>query len=65
MMKSVLFVFLGNISRSPACDGVARHTYGNLINGNSAGTAGYHSGESPDSRSIEACRMYGVNNSSQ
>ena len=55
----ILFVCLGNICRSPAAEGVmkkfARQTEGGLAGGlqlevDSAGTAGYHIGELPDSR---------------
>lgn len=54
-MKKILFVCLGNICRSPMAEGVMRrlveesgleHEF--VID--SAGTAGYHQGELPDSR---------------
>ncbi|OHT15756.1 low molecular weight phosphotyrosine protein phosphatase [Tritrichomonas foetus] len=63
-MKSVLFVCLGNICRSPACEGVARKMYGNNVKFDSAGTGNYHVGESPDYRSISACKKHGVDISS-
>mgnify|MGYP001071492985 CR=1 FL=1 len=59
-VPSVLFVCLGNICRSPACEGIARKVAGDRINVDSCGTASYHTGESPDSRSQKACRGIGV-----
>lgn len=58
--KSVLFVCLGNICRSPACEGVCRHLYGNKLSIDSCGTCSFHVGQSPDSRSTKACRNHGV-----
>ena len=51
----VLFVCLGNICRSPAAEGifkkiVRKQGLNNKIEVDSAGTAGYHVGELPDSR---------------
>ncbi|GGC03007.1 phosphotyrosine protein phosphatase [Marinobacterium zhoushanense] len=62
----VLFVCLGNICRSPTAEGVFRkklasHTdLAALLNVDSAGTAAYHVGNPPDSRStaIAARRGY-------
>ena len=58
-MIKVLFVCMGNICRSPTAEGVFRHFL--KINGlegkieaDSAGTHGYHVGESPDSRTQRA-----------
>lgn len=49
--KKILFVCLGNICRSPAADGVMRKMCEGLpVEIDSAGTAGYHIGELPDSR---------------
>jgi len=57
---SFLFVCMGNICRSPTAEAVFRQV---LINSNfdestvfidSAGTAGYHIGEAPDPRSVQA-----------
>lgn len=54
-MKSILFVCLGNICRSPMAEAAFRkilereHASGLFII-DSAGTAGYHIGELPDSR---------------
>jgi protein-tyrosine phosphatase len=47
----ILFVCLGNICRSPAAEGVMKDLAKGLpIEIQSAGTAGYHIGELPDSR---------------
>lgn len=56
-MKRVLFVCLGNICRSPTAEGVFRKKVQEmgldaLIDIDSAGTANWHTGKSPDSRSI-------------
>lgn len=65
MSIGVCFVCLGNICRSPTAEGVFRH----LVQRNglkdafhieSAGTAAYHVGEPPDSRSAAAARERGV-----
>ena len=58
--KSVLFVCLGNICRSPACEGVCRKMFGDKVRVDSCGTAGYHVGQHPDTRSTKACRNHGV-----
>lgn len=46
MIKSVLFVCLGNICRSPLAEGIARH-YDPRGKYDSAGISGYHRGEKP------------------
>jgi len=51
----VLFVCLGNICRSPAAEGIFRamvraERLDDKISIDSAGTAGYHTGDLPDSR---------------
>lgn len=56
-MKSVLFVCLGNICRSPAAEGVFRDMVkaeglSDKIKIDSAGTGGWHAGDAPDSRMI-------------
>lgn len=65
MPKKVLFVCLGNICRSPAAEGVFLH----LLRAegleeafvvDSAGTGGWHAGESADRRMLEAARRRGV-----
>lgn len=61
----ILFVCMGNICRSPTAEGVFRRLLAerqleSLIEVDSAGTHGYHVGEPPDPRSIEAARRRGV-----
>ncbi len=56
---SVLFVCLGNICRSPSCEGVFRklalaHQIDVEIEIDSAGTGNYHIGHPPDARAIAA-----------
>jgi protein-tyrosine phosphatase len=58
-MIRVCFVCLGNICRSPSAEGVMRHLVRaagleGAIEVDSAGTAGYHSGEPPDPRACAA-----------
>jgi protein-tyrosine phosphatase len=60
----ILFVCLGNICRSPSAEAVlraiaAREAPELSIEVDSAGTAGYHIGEPPDSRSQAAARRRG------
>ncbi|ORX59415.1 LMWPc-domain-containing protein [Hesseltinella vesiculosa] len=63
---SVLFVCLGNICRSPMAEAVFSHTVKkhqldqHFEKIDSAGTAGYHTGDAPDSRSAATCRKHGV-----
>ena len=64
MSVSVLFVCLGNICRSPTAHGVfeqlvADHQLGHSIRTDSAGTAAWHIGKQPDSRSIAAAANRG------
>jgi len=66
-MTRMLFVCLGNICRSPTVEAVARAEFARAgldIEVDSAGTAGYHVGEPPDSRSIAAGRAHGYDLSS-
>jgi len=65
MAKSVLFVCLGNICRSPAAEGVLKKRVADrrldgAIRVDSAGTTAYHVGELPDARMRDAgsCRGY-------
>ncbi|NMM48626.1 low molecular weight protein-tyrosine-phosphatase [Marinigracilibium pacificum] len=65
MKKKVLFVCLGNICRSPMAEGIFRHivkknNLESVIECDSAGVAGYHIGERPDSRAIKTARDHGV-----
>lgn len=60
----VLFVCTGNICRSPTADGILRKMVADqgladVVIVDSAGTHGYHVGESPDSRSQEHARKRG------
>jgi protein-tyrosine phosphatase len=62
--KSVLFVCMGNICRSPTAEGVFRHLVAEaglveLIEVDSAGTHAYHVGEPPDRRATEAAMRRG------
>lgn len=63
-MTRVLFVCLGNICRSPLAEGIMLHLIKkHLLNDlyiDSAGTASYHLGESPDNRTITNARKNGV-----
>ncbi len=64
--KKVLFVCLGNICRSPAAEGVMKsiikkNNYEKLIEVDSAGTMGYHSGEQPDERMRSSAKKRGYN----
>lgn len=54
-MSKILVVCLGNICRSPLAEGILLHLadkYQLKITIDSAGTADYHIGEAPDSRTI-------------
>lgn len=69
MVIKVLFVCMGNICRSPTAEGVFRHMLRekNLeekVEVDSAGTHGYHVGESPDQRTQRAAasRRYDLSN---
>lgn len=62
---SVLFVCLGNICRSPLAEGIfasmaAERGLAGRFEVDSAGTAGYHSGEAPDPRSVAVAAKHGV-----
>lgn len=64
-MTRVLFVCLGNICRSPLAQGVMgyhlkRAGLEHRVSVDSAGTAGYHVGESPDARASEAAARRGI-----
>jgi protein-tyrosine phosphatase len=67
-VKSVLFVCLGNICRSPLAEGVFRAVLaeqGKDLAIDSAGTGGWHAGEGPDRRSIAVAAKHGVDISGQ
>lgn len=62
---SVLFVCLGNICRSPTAHAVFRNLVKEngleeIIEIDSAGTAAYHIGKHPDTRSMETARNRGI-----
>jgi protein-tyrosine phosphatase len=64
-MVSVCFVCLGNICRSPTAEGVMRHLVREAglegaIRAGSAGTGGWHVGDSPDRRACAAGRRRGI-----
>lgn len=54
-------VCLGNICRSPLAEGILQSKIDTeQVFVDSAGTAGYHLGNRPDSRSIAVARKYGI-----
>ncbi len=64
MPYKLLFVCLGNICRSPAAENMMNHLaqdgLGDQIICDSAGTAGYHIGSSPDRRMTAAANDWGI-----
>ncbi len=62
---NILMVCLGNICRSPLAEGILRTKLTTDFYIDSAGTGGWHAGESPDKRSIETARNYGIDISHQ
>jgi protein-tyrosine phosphatase len=65
LSSRVLFICLGNICRSPTAEGVLRHLVAKeapdlSIEIDSAGTADYHIGAPPDSRSQRAALRRGI-----
>ncbi len=71
--RSVLFVCLGNICRSPVAEGVFKDALEKRVGKesaalwriDSAGTSSYHAGEAPDPRSQASARIHGVDISKQ
>ncbi|ODN70290.1 low molecular weight protein-tyrosine-phosphatase [Methylobrevis pamukkalensis] len=64
--RSVLFVCLGNICRSPLAEGFLRAALGGVdAHLASAGTGGWHAGDPPDARAIRAAADFGVDISAQ
>jgi len=65
-MKKILMVCLGNICRSPLAHGIlASKLPEDKFFIDSAGTANYHVGDLPDSRSIETARKNGLDITNQ
>jgi len=63
-MVRILFVCTGNICRSPTAEGVFRHLVaeagrGAVIEADSVGLGGWHIGDPPDARAIEAAARRG------
>ena len=63
--RSVLFVCMGNICRSPTAEGVFRHFAAEsgavaMLEIDSAGTHAYHVGEPPDRRAQAAAERRGI-----
>jgi len=59
---NILFVCMGNVCRSPTAEGVFRAYAQSLAQEvyiDSAGTTGYHIGESPDPRTVDAAKQRG------
>ena len=67
-MKSILFVCLGNICRSPLAEGIAKklaHEKGLSLEIDSAGTSSFHIGEPPCENSQSVARENGTDISTQ
>lgn len=67
-MKSILFVCLGNICRSPLAEGIARkfsQKSGMQIKVDSAGTGSWHVGEAPCANSIKVAKENDIDISKQ
>lgn len=61
MATKVLMVCLGNICRSPLAEGILRSKVNSdAVSIDSAGTGGYHIGNTPDIRSIAVAKTYGI-----
>ena len=65
-MTRILMVCLGNICRSPLAHGILQSKLdADTFYVDSAGTAAYHIGELPDSRSIAIAKTHGLDITSQ
>jgi protein-tyrosine phosphatase len=65
-MTSILMVCLGNICRSPLAQGILESKLpSHSFYVDSAGTANYHAGNPPDSRSIAIAQSNGISISNQ
>ena len=65
-MIKILMVCLGNICRSPLAEGILRSKLSDekfIIE--SAGTSNFHSGSSPDQRSIKIAKKHNIDISEQ
>ena len=65
-MIKILMVCLGNICRSPLAEGILRSKLPDkkfIVE--SAGTSNFHSGSSPDQRSIQIAKKYNIDISKQ
>lgn len=61
MKTKVLMVCLGNICRSPLAEGLLKSKVNpDKVMVDSAGTSNYHVGDTPDPRSIEVAKKYGL-----
>lgn len=65
MPVKILMVCLGNICRSPLAEGILRSKLNSNFIIDSAGTGGWHAGESPDQRSIETAKQNNIDISHQ
>lgn len=62
--KSVLFICLGNICRSPMAEAILAHYLKDTSHKvDSCGTASYHRGESPDNRTVSTLLKNGIKTS--
>ena len=65
MPHKILMVCLGNICRSPLAEGIMRSKLTSDYFIDSAGTGGWHTGETPDKRSIQTAKNHGIDISNQ
>lgn len=68
MLKSILFVCLGNICRSPLAQGIAQKIIDDKsldIFVDSAGTSSWHQDEAPCMNSIKIAKLHGIDISKQ
>ena len=64
-MTRILMVCLGNICRSPLAHGILESMLPDSYDVDSAGTAAYHIGNSPDHRSVKVAAQNGIDISHQ
>ncbi len=66
MKTKILMVCLGNICRSPLAEGILSEKLpSSKFKVDSAGTAGYHIGKKPDTRSIQIAQKNGIDITTQ